>query len=84
MSQTTARIEDPGSGRPRRLLVVLPIVFVAAAQPVRPRLGADGGQLEVLRRREHEDTHAMFARAEILNVDQLGLREHEEQREMHG
>src|SRR5437899_2241542 len=63
-----ARIENPGSGRPRRLLVFLPMLVVSAAQPVRPRLGTDGGHLEVLRRREDEGAYSKLPRSEVLNV----------------
>ena len=79
-----AHIENPGGGRPRRLLIVLPVLVVTAAQPVRPWLGSDGGQREVARRLEDEDAHPMLLRGEILNIDQLGLNEDEQQREMHG
>src|SRR5207247_9495266 len=64
-----ARIENPRGRGPGRLLVVLPVLIVTTAQPVRPRLRADGRQFEVLRRREDEATHPVFPGAEVLTVD---------------
>ena len=78
------RVENPGRRRPRRLLVVLPVLVVARTQPVRPRLRTDGGDLKVLGCGQNEDAYAVFPGRQVLNVHQLCLSQNEQQDEMHG
>ena len=65
-------VENPGSRRPGGLFVVLPLPLIRLAQPVGPGLRADGRDLDVLRHRQHEAAGAVFARREIVDIDQNG------------
>src|SRR5205814_10215046 len=67
-----ARIENPCGRGPGRLLIILPVLIVACAEFVGPRLRADGRDLHLLRRGKNEYRCAMLVRTEIANIDEGG------------
>ena len=67
-----ARIENPCGRGPGRLLIILPVLIVACAEFVGPRLRADGRDLHLLRCGKNEYRCAMLVRAEIANIDEGG------------
>src|SRR6266568_1552616 len=84
-----SRVENPGGRWPGGLVVVLPMLLIALAQPIGPGLGADGRDLHVLWRCQHEGVGLVLTKREITDIDEngggaLGLGQQQHQHERHG
>ena len=66
------RIENPRGRGPGRLLIILPVLIVASAKFVGPRLRADSRDLHLLRCCKNEYRCAMLVSTEITNIDEGG------------
>src|SRR5207237_2065155 len=66
------RVENPRGRGPGRLLIILPVLIVASAKFVGPRLRADSRDLHLLRCCKNEYRCAMLVRTEITNIDEGG------------